>query len=342
MTDYRALNRRINPEWRRRETKKSWGSFTVLVIAIFFLIIIGSGFAKSFADKNQAEAGKWDSRFSFVSAVLTKNPSVAVYQQEPERLVVMSLDSESYVPVGDSSAPLVKISEVVNKKDGEALSKTLSHAFGTKIDNFVIFEDQLTADVESVKSAFVKFSSFSSGISIITGKYKDELLGTNIPRVDMFRLWWKVKNLSINQVEFVDLSAYKQEVIAGEEQKVLGVDDVSLNKFISKYLENDDVASSDVVVKIINASGNLEAANLAAEFVTSFGLVVRSVESTSLQGKTLIRTSKNKDLAVNYLAKVFECDILGDSQIGQEGSSEGNLVGVAEIVIGEDFAQKYF
>ena len=189
-------------------------------------------------------------------------------------------------------------------------------------------------DGEEAKRIFKNFASFSTPISILTKGTSTWIKDTNITRIDQLKLWWQLKFLSVEKLSLVDLGHFSEEIITSSNQKVLGVDTVSLNREIKKYLENLKLADEHFKVKIVNASQVAGAARLAADFAASVGAEVVKVESQDVQTeKTIVLASDKNSYSARYLANLFDCDInslqnLDDGQI--------------EIRIGRDFATKYF
>jgi len=334
MTRYPALRQSLGQVWKKREDKRKWKDILAIFIAVVLIFAIFNGFAKSFSIKKYLSKSNWDSKFSFVTILATKPPSVFVFQTDPQKIVSLKLDSERYLVTGNQNQPLVKFSTLLAEKSGEELSKVLSLAFSADIKNYAFFTEEQVLNKENLQTMFKKFASPVTPFLILTGRIDKNIAKTNITRIDMIKLWWQLKSLGINKLEMVDLSDLKEEVVTADNQKVLGIDQTSLHFQISKYLENPDIANKDFKVIIQNASGTGDTTSLASDFATSVGFDISKVEiSENISDKTNIVTKKADLYPVRYLARVFNCDIVGSQNVPEN---------TAIIVLGRDFAANYF
>ena len=337
MTDY--SNGRA--AWKKREVRRRGRELLSVFIVIVLVFAILNGLVKTFSIKKYLGKSTWDSKSSFVAALGTNPPAVFVFQKEPKRIVVFNLDANKYYYSGNSDEPLVKLSSVVDKKETSEFVKILSLSFGADIKNYVLFNNQ-NLDQWAVEESFKNFASITTPIKLLMGKTSGDIMDTNIARSDLIKLWWQSKSIGINKIEIVDLTPFSQEVVTNNNRKVLGVDDASLHFKISPYLENHSLGEDELKVVLENASGVVAASNFASQIVASIGFTVATINSSDNQiAKTKIVTTDEDSYAANYLANIFDGDIVfvPNSDPGQFKQSEAKEI---KVIIGKDFTGKYF
>ena len=306
-------------------------------MAVFILIVlvfaIANGIVKSFSLKNFFDKSAWDGKSPFVSTLETSPPSIFVFQKDPKRLAVFKLDENAYL-VTVQKEGLQKTGDIFEKENGEQVARVLSLNFGTDIENFVLFSSKVTAEKQSFDNLFKTFASFVTPFKIIGGAYGSGIENTNITRIDLLKLWWQLKGVSAEKLELVELSPFKEEIIARDNKKVLGVEEESIRLKISKYLENRYLDQEKANVEIVNGSKVPGALQLAADFASSAGFSVIEAEETSqISEKTQIVAKDRNSYNASYFASIFDCDIVSE-QNGQGAD--------ITVVIGRDFASNYF
>ena len=306
-------------------------------MAVFILIIlvfaIANGIVKSFSLKNFFDKSAWDGKSPFVSTLETSPPSIFVFQKDPKRLAVFKLDENAYLVTAQKEG-LRKTADIFEKENAQKVARVLSLNLGTDIENFVSFGPKVTAEKQSFENLFKTFASFVTPFKIIGGAYGSGIENTNITRIDLLKLWWQLKEVSAEKIELVELSPYKEEIITADNKKVLGVGEESIRLKISKYLENRYLDQEKANVEIINGSKVPGALELAADFASSAGFsVIEAEESSQISEKTQIVAKDKNSYNVSYLASIFDCDIVSESN-GQGAD--------ITVVIGRDFASNYF
>lgn len=322
------------PGWKKQQIKKKWQSLLSIVITVFLLFAIVNGLARGFSLKNQIGESRWDGKSALAIAANSTNPSLFIFQPDPEKIAVLTLDGETFYETGDFDNPLVKLSDKIDKS-ADQLTKSLIHTYGVKIDNYITFSEKVTVDEKFARSLFVNFASIATPFKLLTIGWTEEIADTNITRIDAFKLWWQVKSLGAEELILADLSSSKESIINADGQKVLGADTATLNREISSYLENLDVVSDNVNIKIVNGSGLASAGRLAASFVESVGgNVIDLTNQDSRLSKTQIITTDKNLYTTRYLANIFECDIKEAPKISDEGE--------ITVTLGSDFVSTYF
>lgn len=333
MTDY-SFSHRSSHGWRRQEIQKNWRSLLGAFIIVILILAIFNGFNKSISFKNYLGERRWDGKSSFVAALGTFPASVLIYQIDPKRIVLAKFGDETYFETGKFDKPLVKPLEIIARANGQELARAYSIALGSNIKDYIIFEKKTEANRNNLEEGFKKFASVTTPFVLLSGKIGGEVENTNITRLDMFRLWWRVKGLGINHLELVDLGSFSEEIVTADNTRVLGVDRVSLNKKIRDYLEVHEFLESNFKIEVLDASGFSQGAELAANFITSVGLEVVNVSvSDNILDKSRIMAGDKNSNEAKYLANLFECDIFSESKPQKE---------VITVVVGQDLAREYF
>lgn len=299
----------------------------VLVTLVFAII---SGIGKTIAFGKILGTSTWDGNSSVSIVRNTNPPSILIWQTYPRRLIVLTLNSDLKLVIGGTGQGVKGVGEIFEKASGAEAQKVVASGIHVPITNYVYSKKDENRHLDNFEDEFRRFAAITTPLSILVKGVGD--VDTDIARVDMIRLWWKFKSLSIDEIEIVDSTTMTENVAISGGQKVLGVDDVSMHALLSKYMENRKILESSQKVTIVNASGVPGTGSLASDFVSAVGGTVESVEAA---GAVEQRSSMmaEKSYASLYLAKLFDC-VITSGQINSRGS--------IRIIIGRDFAQKYF
>ncbi|MBI2594100.1 LytR C-terminal domain-containing protein [Candidatus Curtissbacteria bacterium] len=347
MTGYPAHRLAFGQAWRRREAKKKWKNFLAAFIVIVLLFATANGIIRTFSLRRYFGESQWDSQSSFISTLNTSPPSVLVFQKDPKRLAVFKLSENAYFATGNPEETLTRFSDIIELGDGNEAARVLSLALGAKVESFLFFKGKVNVERASVENLFKNFASPVTPIKIFNKNNFSNLQSSNITQVDMFKLWWQVKSLSIEKLEIIDFGDFVENIVLSNNQKVLGVDDAALHLKISAYLESKKLLEEGSGVEIQNASGVAQSGNLAAEFASVVGFNVVAVGSVGdFQQETKIFSKNQKSYQARYLANIFDCDIVGprrSPQVNGEASGSGEVNDEKIlVVIGRDFALRYF
>lgn len=306
-------------------------------MAVFILIVlvfaIANGIAKSFSLKKYFNQSDWDSKSPFISILKTSPPSVFIFQKDPERMAVFKLDENAYLATSGRGV-LQKTSDIFTKEDGWKIANTLSLNLGVDAEKYVLFDEKVPAEKDSVRNLFKNFASIIAPLKIAAGAYDKQIQNTNITRIDLLKLWWQLKGVSVDKLELIELAPYNEEIITAENKKVLGMGEESIRLKMSQYLENRYLDQEKANIEIINGSNATGALKLAADFASSAGYSVTQTEQSSqISEKTRIIAKDKDSYNASYLASIFDCDIVSE-QNGQGAD--------LTVVVGRDFASNYF
>lgn len=320
------------PAWKRREVQKKWRDLLAVFLCVVLLFAVVNGIFKSLSLKKYLGESWWDGKSPLVVALGSLPPAFFIFQNDPKRIVVGSFSERLYFETGSKAKPLEEIPTLFADKNGKELARIISLNLRVPTKNYLFLRDLEKVSQDSVEARFKSFASLTTPFLLFAKSLGN--METNLTRVDLFRLWWQVKGLSVDKIVMVDLSVLSEEIVFSNNQKVLGVDSKLINRKIKEYLEDSTFIKSDHKLKIVNGSDNLESSLLALDFVESFGLEVVSVEESSLTyASQIIARDKDSNIA-KYLAKIFDCDI---KAMPDESQTHDILV-----ILGQDFATRYF
>ncbi|MDP2632681.1 MAG: LytR C-terminal domain-containing protein [Candidatus Curtissbacteria bacterium] len=325
MTDYHKKRTGFG----QSETLNKWRRMLAVFVLVTLVFAIISGIGKTIAFGKILGTSTWDGNSSVSIIRNTNPPSILIWQTYPKRLIVLTLDSDLKLVIGDTWRGVKGVGEIFEKLSGAEARKVVASGIHVPITNYVYFEKDENRHRDNFEDEFRRFAAITTPLSILVYGVGD--VDTDIARMDIIRLWWQVKSLSVDDIEIVDSTAMTENVALSGGQKVLGVDDVSMHALLSKYMENRKILESSQKVTIINASGVSGTGKLASDFVSAVGGTVESVEAADVVDVTSMIAEKS--YTSTYLAKLFDC-VITSGPINSRGS--------IRIVIGRDFAQKYF
>lgn len=320
--------------WKKDQDRSKFRNITAVAIAAALLFATVNGIFKGFSLKDEFQESRWDGKSAFAVGVNSLNPSLFVYQPDSQTITALVIDSESFYETGRADKPLVKFSSVLEESDSE-MTRSFSNAYGIKISNFIKFKERSATDEEFAQKMFVDFASLITPFKIMTVGYGDDILITNITRIDALKLWWQLKGLRADSLKYKDLSSLSEKIIDERGEYVMGVATDSLHRIVSEYVDNFEMAEESKNIQINNVSGSLESARLATLFIKASGGNVNEVlESSGEEENTRIISEDRNSYTAVYLANIFDCDI----------TEAKNLENSDEIVVnlGTDFTQKYF
>ncbi len=312
MTDYQISGK--NNTRSKRSGKGKWQGMFAFFIVSFLVIAVLGGLLKSTIAKKDIKVSKWDSVSSFVLGLRDNQNSLFIFQKDPKRAV------------------FVKTGFLGNDLSGDVFAKTASVVFGADVKNFVNLGNLSDAEI---KKKFDNFISVTTPIRILTTGWTTGSMNTNVSRIDALRLWWQLKDIRSKDLQFVNLTTFKNPNKGKTDDRVLGITSDFLNREISKYLENTKIIQEDIDLKIVNSSDDDRSAYLAENFITAVGGSVVSITGdTQIRRKCSLVTNARSSYTVGYLAKVFICDINDAPQTDDKPS--------ATIYLGQDFPARYF
>lgn len=332
MTKYSHHKIKSQEHWRKQEINRKWQGIVGVFITVILLFAVFNGIAKTLAMGELLGQRSWDGEMPLLAAINTKPESVLIYRPEQKRFVLLKLNDQVYVPTSNVDKPIEKYSELTG--DGDDLSGIahVSRLIRSPVRYYINFEEPKAASKKTLEQIFSGFASLFAPMQIVVGKPAG-VNDTNITQADMIRLWWQLKSLSINNLDLVDTSEYSQELVLADGVKVLGADDVTLHNLLSELVATHRFLETTEKISIEDASGSLDAANLARDFITSLGARVEKVGYLDHEvDKSLIVVQDNNSKIAGKLANIFECDI---NAVSTQSEDE------VKLILGRDFARRY-
>lgn len=316
--------------WKKQEVAKKWHTIIGIFVTVVLILAVLNGIIKTLSIGKYFGKSTWDGRGAFSAVVNTKPVSIFVYNPIAREIVLVRLDDNLYAQTLDPEKPLARIADFGSNGNGQGLMQITTLAARSPVKSYVILKEQGSSDRAHLESYFKGFASIFSPVKIMTSQLAG-VSDTNITRMDMIRLWWQTKSLSINNLNFIDAAGYTQEIILTGGEKVLGVDDVSLHRIMSEHLENRTILEEGRQILVENSSGAVDKGLLAADIVGAVGGQVAGLEhKDNVVPETFIGVSRDSYTA-SYLAKIFDCDI---KTLPDSGERE------LKVVVGADFGQK--
>lgn len=327
---------RYSSRWKKQENGNKRQNLLAAFITIVLILALIWGVAKGISFGKLLGSSTWDGTSSISAVLNTDPPSILVYQSYPKHLVLLTLDEGANFATGSVSGPVRTIGSVFEGTSGIEMKTTVSKIAHAPISNYVLLSNSIKMDKIGFSNQFKQFASITSPFKIlISGAFLrmrgNQAANTDFTRKDLFRLWWQVKSMRVDDVEVITTGNLHEEIVLLGGKTVLGIDDVSFNALLAKYLENRNILEDKEKIVVVNGSGVVGAGKLAADFVSAVGGSVDKVETgESTRQKTTIVAQKS--YTSNYLAKLFECDITNVPNMQKDQ---------IEIILGRDFAQKY-
>lgn len=327
MTDYPSVKKRKS-SWRQAQIQRKWKDLIVIFIVSVLLLVLFTGIKGTLSVKNQAQKSTWGGDESLGVVLKTDPVSVLIYQTDPQRINLYTVGSDIFYATGDALQPSKKVAELFNLEGPETAS-ALTSLTGVNFSKYYFYKEPLNLSSKSVDEIFKDFASLKTPVKVIFGSFGSGT--TNLTKVEILKLWWQVKGMEMKQIESSSMDSFTDEILSGSGEKFKGLDYEKTTSQLGKFFHG--FAEKKRKVAIINASGEPGSLKLAGDLVSSYGWNVTSLSSEGEQQTGRIISSQ-KDGETQDLAKIFGCDI-NQAQNDQEQS-------VITIILGKDFAQKYF
>lgn len=300
------------------------GLIAVFIFAILLVVILG-GILKSFIPSKVSTGGSWNADSSLAVAINTNPPAIIIYAKEPAKLGVFSLSSDLKFVTGDADNPVRSVGSLFGGP-GKKAEAVLSNLNGVNVSRFIYFKNPPKLERTEVYEMFKEFSSIKTPISILLGK---TTFSTDLSKMELLKLWWQVKGLTVAQIDFNSVANFSEEIIGANNKKFKGINRESVNHEMAKYFDGE--ARGDI--EILNGSGEPGAGALAADMYGAYGWNVVNVSTSPNVEPSCSVTASDVARDIALLAGIFGCNIIRE----QTGAS-GNPV----ITLGSDFAKRYF
>lgn len=308
--------------------KKIRDLFAVFLVAILGLLII-NGLFRAIVIRREITKSVWNGQASLAIAINSKPPSVAIYQKDPQKITFFTIPGELEYATGIAGDPVKSVDSLFSLPGPEATG-VLTNLLGINVANHFYYNLPPEINENSYTELFKDFASIKTPIGLLLGRVGD-VGRTNLTSAEIFHLWWQVKGLFQSQVELSTLASYSEEILGAGDLKFKGIDREKTTEVMGKYFY--DTQGKEYKITIRNASGVVGASRLAGELLESYGWTIEALDTAEVEPRTYI-IGNRKDAESEDLAKLFSCDIVSTQYEPNQGK--------VTIVLGEDFAARYF
>lgn len=339
MTDYPAKSKSLSRAGKgtKRGARRVRDLFAVLIVLVLLVVVL-KGIFKD-VNLGEAKSSSWDGRGPVAIFLNTKPASFVVYQKDLPKIALFSISSDISFPTGNADNPLVSIGEIKSSRSEEEEMRMVSFYLGADIQNYIYFENSPEINKQEFERMFANFASFSTPFSIFGGGLTG-VSQTNLGKMDLLSLWWNVKGLTPEDLEYYDSSNYSEDIVVQDKENVKTLDRELVRRDLGKYFENQKLRNIDDKLLIQNSSGIQGVGTLASDIATLSGFDVFSVEGRDDPvGETIILAKDKNDYSALYLAKIFNCDINAWPSSAEDGNDDSKSI---MLIVGQDFAEKYF
>ena len=328
MTDYPAL-KKAHPAWRRKRAERKWREVLAVFVVLVLVVVIVGGLLKTVRLPKDESSG-WDGELGLAIAINSTPGTVVVYGKTPPKIGVFRADGDLWFATGDASRPVSSVDGIF-ELPGENAVGVLANLTGVNVSKFVYFKTRPDFLGNGAYKFFVDFASIKSPLLILFGR-TDLLASTNMTRVELLTLWWKVKGISVKQVQVKSFSDFADEIIGPGNMKFKSLDRESVWREFLSYFDGLGTKKGDI--EIVNDSGVSGAGKLASSIVSAYGFSVTGVSTSDNIGETCRLTVFARASDASKLAKALGCDIV----LRQDLSQSARII----MFLGREFSQKYF
>lgn len=324
MTDYPAHRKTRVLRQSKSSGRRLSGLIAVIIFVVLIFVIFG-GFVKTLIPGKISVSGGWSGQSSLAIALNSDPPAVIIFAKEAGKVGVFSLPADLKYATGNAGETVKQVDSLF-KGPGRKAEAVLSNLNGVNISRFVYLENPPKLGRDQVYELFKKFSSLKTPIVIALGK---STFSSDLSKIELLRLWWEVKGLTLSQIDFVDVDNFSEKIIGENNKKFAAIDRESVNHQMTKYFKGAALGN----IEILNNSGEAEATALARDMLGAYGWNVVNVGSSANVVAVCSINDPQESRDVGLLAGIFGCNI-----IRRQNASTGNPV----LVLGSDFAKRYF
>ncbi len=328
MTDFR---KHINSRKKRKAGGK-WQGLLAVIVTLTLISIIVLGLLRGIRLKGGFTKSVWDGSTPIAVTLNTKPTSIMVVQKVPKKVTFLILPSEIKFATGNAKEPVKSITDAI-LEDNEGGRRFLSKYLGAKIGGYMLFGEEKKMDREEAQKIFKDLAFLTKPISIIFNGLGPAIEESNLSRLDMLRLWFAVKGVNVNDIEYVDLGDFAIEIVGIGDKNFKALDREVVRKMLTPYFEDYRLVGKHIEIEILNASGESGMGRLASDIAEISGFDVVSVESSELVSEKTEIAGRGEKTNIAYLAKLFNCDIFRL----QNDSEEPKIT----LHLGRDFAKAF-
>ncbi|KKR81274.1 MAG: hypothetical protein UU73_C0003G0162 [Candidatus Daviesbacteria bacterium GW2011_GWA1_41_61] len=307
------------------------------------LITFTTGLTKPYSPDLE-ETGKnynWNGNSTLNLVVKSQELFVLSFNPASKTMVAIKIPEDTYLdlPFNFGRWPARSIYDLGQAEKpplGAALLKaTITTSFDLPVDGYVVTSGNF-ADLSTEE--------------VLEKLRKEPLGGFNLLRQsrsdlsfwEMMQLLLKVRGVRGDKVKITDLgqSPITKSLLLADGSRVLGIDSLRLDQFLSDQIHDSLMEESDLTIGIFNATDHPQLAEKAARMVTNMGGRVIFTANASLRRQDSL-VSGPASYTTTRLAQVFAPYCLKDPCANSEGDPVlSSSRAEANVVLGEDFFLK--
>lgn len=288
-----------------------------------------------------AKSYSWDGHSTLNLVVKSQELFVLSFNPQAKTLNVIRIPDDTYfeVPFNFGRWPARSIYDLGQAEKpplGSALLKaTVTASFGLPVDGYLVpLGSSAQLPAEGVLEKLRKEPL--AGLQLLRYSRSD------LSFLEMMHFWWEIRGVRNDKVKVTNLgeSAITKSLLLADGSRVLGIDSLRLDQFLSDQIHDARLEEDDLTIGIYNATDHPQLAEKAARMVTNLGGRVIFTSNASLLRQDSLVLGRASYTGIR-LAQVFAPFCLKDPCISPEGdplisSSRAEI----NIVLGEDFFLK--
>ncbi|NMC35929.1 LytR C-terminal domain-containing protein [Candidatus Beckwithbacteria bacterium] len=295
-----------------------------------FFVLIGVIMVLCLAELwNNLRFSVWDGQSQLnLSLVQGEALSYVKINPELEEVLILTFPDNAMVQVAKGFADyqaskIVRLAKQEKIPVGKLTSQTMTIFLGSLTDGYI---------VSSVQS-----STFSN----LVFKALTKRASTNLSSWDLFRIWLLLRNMRSDQVKTVDLSqtgAYQLTTLP-DGSKVYQINYDLLDEWVLRELAQPEYLNQSLRWEIFNSTDHVGLGQALKRIVANSGFEVIGVRQENKPVETSVLFINNKSVNKDKIAKIAK--YLGLKINEHPVQTKGSAADI-EIVIGEDFWQRFF
>lgn len=249
------------------------------------------------------------------TVVLNGNPLLVFSWQKDQDLIFLKLPGNLYATVSQDFGQY-RLSSLWNlgkqeKLEGHLLRETVQELIGAPVDGYLS-----------------RISNLGTLKSLLELKKAE----TNLGLAERFQIWWIVKKSRADKIKVIDLakSGVLQKKTLLDSSTVLIPDQEKVDRLLKDLFKDGKITNEQLVVEILNGSGQTGAGARAARLLTNSGVTVIGINNHSqIIGQCQLRGENRelKSLTAERIRRLFNCQ----SFLGKLSGSRSDL----QIIVGK-------
>ena len=314
--------------------------FLLILFIVFFRLVSNS---------------RWDghSRLSLVLSVdnpdLSGLRSLVLFSIEPRtnRAVYLVVPGNTLltVPFGYRdylAASVYKLGQLDKiRGGGQLLAKSIENTLGILINGYLVSPNQSfpfviddEMNLKTLKSG--KFSFYGLFWNFTSVIFSLNSLDTDFGLYDRIKLWWEVRKLRTDQIDFYDLASlqFMDEAVQADGSVIKKINTDLFDTKLGNIWEDSEIRRENVTLEIVNATEQEKVAGSFSDILNHLGatVILTSTDKTLQKEKCqiyLLNPLAGTSKVVKILQKNYNCSILN--------KYFDSIQSDVRIVLGEDY-----